>query len=245
MAGLSQEDRNIIKNHPLTDSVDIFRRMLQEVENYYELHLGAVDSLDQLYRGVTSALLTALQGEGAAYNLRSRMSDDGNVASDLAHLVKRLQNPKGNFTSGTMSIACWYPCCCVREVFAAQPTWRFIHAFAVCGTKMEAWVFDRSGPYSSRIIDVFTDSKQFFKVLVGYTMMSDEELGLDTFIARDESGNKSITVKEPGNSEEKKVLLGRMLSYQHDIVCHGTTCFLANDGQVKGVAKFSWVSDKR
>ncbi|EEQ91416.2 serine/threonine-protein kinase Sgk2 [Blastomyces dermatitidis ER-3] len=133
----------------------------------------------------------------------------------------------------------------VREVFAAQPTRRFIHAFAVCGTEMEVWVFDRSGPYSSGIIDVYTDSRQFFQVLVGYTMMSDEELGLDTFIARDEDGNKSITVKGPGNSEERKMQLGDMLSFQRAIVCRGTTCFLANDGQAEGVAKFSWVSDKR
>ncbi|EDN05787.1 predicted protein [Histoplasma mississippiense (nom. inval.)] len=134
---------------------------------------------------------------------------------------------------------------CVREVFAAQPTRRFVHAFAVCGTKMEAWVFDRSGPYSSGIIDVYADSRRFFQVIVGYTMMSDEELGLDTFIARDEGGSKSITVKGPGISEEKVLRLGEMLSFQRAIVCRGTTCFLANDGQVEGVAKFSWVSDKR
>ncbi|EGC46848.1 serine/threonine protein kinase Sgk2 [Histoplasma capsulatum var. duboisii H88] len=133
----------------------------------------------------------------------------------------------------------------VREVFTAQPTRRFVHAFAVCGTKMEAWVFDRSGPYSSGVIDVYEDSRRFFQVLVGYTMMSDEELGLDIFIARDEGGNKSITVKGPGNSEEKVLRLGEMLSFQRAIVCRGTTCFLANDGQVEGVAKFSWVSDKR
>ncbi|EQL32563.1 hypothetical protein BDFG_05299 [Blastomyces dermatitidis ATCC 26199] len=133
--------------------------------------------------------------------------------------------------------------CSVCEVFAAQPTRRFVHAFTVCGTNMEVWVFDRAGPYSSIIIDVYTDSRRFFQVLVGYTMMSDEELGLDTFVARDEDGNKSITVKGPGNSEGKKVQLGEMLSYQCAIVCRGTTCFLANNGQ--GVAKFSWVSDKR
>ncbi|KKZ65062.1 hypothetical protein EMCG_01302 [[Emmonsia] crescens] len=132
---------------------------------------------------------------------------------------------------------------CVREVFAAQPTRRFIHAFTVCGTKMEAWVFDRSGPYSSGIIDVYEDSRQFFQVLVGYTMMSDEELGLDTFIARDEGGSKSITVKGPGTSEEIVLQLGGMLTFQRAIVCRGTTCFLTNNGQ--GVVKFSWVSDKR
>ncbi|EDN11221.1 predicted protein [Histoplasma mississippiense (nom. inval.)] len=135
--------------------------------------------------------------------------------------------------------------CSVREVFAAQPTRRFVHAFTICGTKMEAWVFDRAGPYSSVIIDVYADSRRFFQVLVGYTMMSDEELGLDTFIARDEGGNKSITVKGPGNSEEKVLQLGEMLSFQRAIVCRGTTCFLANNGQLEGVAKFSWVSDKR
>ncbi|OJD25348.1 hypothetical protein ACJ73_03285 [Blastomyces percursus] len=133
----------------------------------------------------------------------------------------------------------------VREVFAAQPTRRFVHAFAVCGTKMKAWVFDRSGLYSSGIIDVHVDSRRFFQVLVAHTMMSDEELGLDIFVAMDEDGNKSITVKGPGDSEGKTVGLGEMLSFQPAIVCRGTTCFFAKDGQVEGVAKFSWVLDKR
>ncbi|KAK2804113.1 hypothetical protein FQN50_006741 [Emmonsiellopsis sp. PD_5] len=110
---------------------------------------------------------------------------------------------------------------------------------------MEAWVFDRSGPYSSGVIDVYEDLRQFFQVLIGYTMMSDEELGLDTIITSDEGGSKSITVKGPGISEEMVLRLGDMISFQHAIVCRGTTCFLADDGEVEGVAKFSWVSDKR
>ncbi|EDN09008.1 predicted protein [Histoplasma mississippiense (nom. inval.)] len=451
MAGLSHEDRKIIKNHPLTNLVDRLRNALQEAERIYESRLiydGADESLDQLYRNAISKLLSALLGEDAAYSLRSRMSN-GNMASDLAHLVERLQKAKGNFrydeyrllvrlviqrppddelqgvekwnidiwtavfnlidnaprttppasvppsfdgtpvkstsssqkgseqthelvnlrifeeicgctfrdvkgffnkyfeekdwsgkadaicrrvlapgsdrnwaqfpdpptqdnvlawwfrlqedllsesrgtyyttaskadltgskaerqvdlllrarsgspsrnkhnwrdilvvgelkkskeeikTKGTVLQMSRY----VREVFAAQPTRRFVHAFAVCGTKMEAWVFDRSGPYSSGIIDVYEDSRRFFQVLVGYTMMSDEDLGLDSFIARDEDGNKSITVKGPGTLDEKVLQLGEILSFQRAIVCRGTTCFLTNDGQ--GVAKFSWVSDKR
>ncbi|OJD12531.1 hypothetical protein AJ78_06896 [Emergomyces pasteurianus Ep9510] len=453
MVGLSQEDRNIIENHPLTNLVDRLRGALQEAERIYESRLiscdGADESLDQLYRNVILKLLSALQGEDAAYSLRSRMSNE-DMVSDLAHLVERLRKAQENFKyddyrplvhlviqrpptesenvetwnfdvwkavftlidtiprstppaslpssfdgtpvkfisssqkgseqtrelvdprifeeirgctfrdvegffdkyfekkdwSGKADAICrrvlapdsdgnwaqfpdpptqdavlawwfrlqenlltesrgtYYTTASkadltgskverqvdlllrasganssqnnhdwrdilvvgelkkskeeiktkstllqmsryVREVFAAQPTRRFIHAFAVCGTKMEAWVFDRSGPYSSGIIDVHADSRRFFQVLVGYTMMSDEELGLDTFVARDEDGNKSITVKVAGNSEGNKVRLGEMLSYQRAIVCRGTTCFLANDGQVEGVAKFSWVSDKR
>ncbi|EEH20420.1 hypothetical protein PABG_02679 [Paracoccidioides brasiliensis Pb03] len=135
--------------------------------------------------------------------------------------------------------------CYVLDVFAAQPTRRFVHAFTVCGTKMEMWVFDRSGPYSSGIIDVNTDRRQFLQVFVGYTMMSDEELGLDTFIARNEDGSKSITIKESESSEELTLRLSEMLTFQHAIVCRGTTCFLTDDGEVEGVAKLSWVSDKR
>ncbi|EDN02644.1 predicted protein [Histoplasma mississippiense (nom. inval.)] len=388
MAGLSQEDRNIIKNHPLTNSVNHLQGVLQEAEKIYESRLisydGAVDSLDQLYRNAISKLLSALQGEDAAYKLRSQISDR-KLVSDIAHLVERLQKAKENFkyddyqplvhlviqrpptesqnteswnfdvwkvvfnlidniprstppasvppsfdgtpvkstsssqkgseqtyaicrrvlgpdsdgnwaqfpdpptqndvlawwfrlqedllpesrgiyyttaskadltgskaerqvdlllrarsgtpsqnkhdwrdilvvgelkksmeeikTKGTLLQMSRY----VREVFTAQPTRRFIHAFAVCGTKMEAWVFDRSGPYSSGVIDVYEDSRRFFQVLVGYAMMSDEELGLDSFIARDEDGNKSITVKEPGTPDEKVLRLGKILSFQHAI----------------------------
>ncbi|OJD11578.1 hypothetical protein AJ78_07680 [Emergomyces pasteurianus Ep9510] len=421
MAGLSQEDRNIINNHRLTNLVDRLQGALQDAEKIYESRPIYDESL---YRNAISKLLSALQGEDASYSLRSRISD-GNMVSDLAQLVERLQKAQGNFkyddyrplvnlviqrpptesendetwnfdvwkavftlidtiprstppasvslsfdgtpvksilssqkgseqtrelvdprifeeihavcqhvlapgsdsnwaqfpnpptqsavltwwfrlqedllsesrgtyyttaskadltgsnaerqvdlllrasgaspslnnhdwrdilvvgelkqskeeirTKGTLLQMSSY----VREVFAAQPTQRFVHAFAVCGTKMEAWVFDRSGPYSSGIIDVYADSRRFFQVLVGYTMMSDDELGLDTFIARNERGSKSITVKGPGISEEKVLRLGEMLSFQRAIVCRGTTCFLANDGQVEGVAKFSWVSDKR
>ncbi|EER42840.1 conserved hypothetical protein [Histoplasma capsulatum H143] len=94
MAGLSQEDREFIKNHPLTNLADPLRGALQEAERIYESRLvsydGAVDSLDQLYRNVISKLLSALQGEEAALNIRSRISN-GNVGSDLANLFTSLQ----------------------------------------------------------------------------------------------------------------------------------------------------------
>ena len=37
----------------------------------------------------------------------------------------------------------------VRSVFADQPTRRYIHAFLLCASTIELWIFDRSGPYSS------------------------------------------------------------------------------------------------
>ncbi|OJD28400.1 hypothetical protein ACJ73_00178 [Blastomyces percursus] len=89
MAGLSQEDRNIIKNHPVTNLIDRLRGALQEAERQYEKN-GADESHDQIYRNAISKLLSALLGEEAALNIRSRISD-GNVASDLAILYDDYQ----------------------------------------------------------------------------------------------------------------------------------------------------------
>ncbi|OJD21603.1 hypothetical protein ACJ73_07059, partial [Blastomyces percursus] len=94
MAGLSQEDRNIIKNHPLTNSVNHLQGALQEAEKIYESHRTPYDG--QPYQNMISKLVYTLQGEDAAYSLRSRMSD-GDVASDLAQLFERLRKAKGHF----------------------------------------------------------------------------------------------------------------------------------------------------
>ncbi|OAX85001.1 hypothetical protein ACJ72_00626 [Emergomyces africanus] len=81
MAELSPGDRDIIKNHPVTHSVDSLQVVLQEAENIYELRLisykgaGSVDNPDQLYGGVTSGPLSALQGEDAAYMQSSFMDE--------------------------------------------------------------------------------------------------------------------------------------------------------------------------
>ncbi|KAK2804114.1 hypothetical protein FQN50_006742 [Emmonsiellopsis sp. PD_5] len=98
MAELSQEDRGIIKNHPLTGSVGGLRGVLQEAEEIYQRRGisydgpadGPADSLDQLYRNAILKLLSALLGETAADRL-----SNGDVASDLADLFKHVR--KGHF----------------------------------------------------------------------------------------------------------------------------------------------------
>ncbi|OAX81630.1 hypothetical protein ACJ72_04029 [Emergomyces africanus] len=135
----------------------------------------------------------------------------------------------------------------VRDVFIAQPTRRFVHAFAVCGPKAEAWVFDRSGAYSSGVFNIYENPGLFFRMIAGYAMMTDDELGLDTFMARSGGGGPDTLAVERVEGGETTVRLDPdPLSIQHAIVCRGTTCFLATaDDGARGVAKFSWVSDKR
>jgi len=58
---------------------------------------------------------------------------------------------------------------------------------------MRLWVFDRSGPYNSEKFNIHKEPERFVKVLAGYAIMSDAELGLNTFIKRDRNGKYIIT----------------------------------------------------
>ncbi|ODH46561.1 hypothetical protein GX48_07341 [Paracoccidioides brasiliensis] len=88
-------------------------------------------------------------------------------------------------------------------------------------------------PTAQSIINAYKDSRQFFQVHMGYTTMSDEELGLNTLISRDEGGSKSITARGSGTSEEMVLQLGELHFFQHAIVFCGTICFLANKDRWK------------
>lgn len=140
-------------------------------------------------------------------------------------------------------------CGYAREVFTNQPTRLFLHGFVVRGSIMELWVCDRSGPYSCKRFDAHKDPDRFIKVMVAYTMMSDDELGLNTFIKGDEKVGRWIMFKGDGNTEEERLdLEDQPIAFQRAIVCRGTTCYRAKrqgSSQWNFVIKFSWRSSKR
>ncbi|KAJ4308018.1 hypothetical protein N0V84_012350 [Fusarium piperis] len=128
----------------------------------------------------------------------------------------------------------------IRNVFADQPTRRYVHGFLLCGSMMELWIFDRSGPYSSGPFDIHEEPDKFARALVGYATMDDAIIGLDTFIRR-EHGHRHVTLND-ANGREASIRLEKPIVWQKAVVCRGTTCFTTRGGNV---AKFSWVSDKR
>ncbi|KAL7930335.1 serine/threonine-protein kinase Sgk2 [Trichoderma chlorosporum] len=133
----------------------------------------------------------------------------------------------------------------VQGVFADQPTRRFVHAFSLCASKMELWIFDRSGAYSSGLFDIHDEPDKFARALVGYTTMDDDAMGLDTFIEL-KDGRRYITLSNVTLSNvsdnEMRIRLDRAIVRQKAIVCRGTTCYKTENNYV---AKFSWASDKR
>ncbi|KAI1820770.1 serine/threonine-protein kinase Sgk2 [Xylaria intraflava] len=133
----------------------------------------------------------------------------------------------------------------VRGVFTDQPTRRFVHAFTLCASIMELWIFDRSGAYSSGVFDIHEDYETFARALVGYATMDDDAMGLDMFIEREDKHHYitlNDAVDEDTVGKETRIRLVGPIVRQKAIVCRGTTCYETQD---RNVAKFSWASDKR
>jgi hypothetical protein len=131
----------------------------------------------------------------------------------------------------------------VRAVFSVQPARRFVYAFTLLGTMMELWVFDRSGPYSSGPFDIHKEPEKFVRAIIGYALMSNEELGLDNSIERGRN-DTFITITEDRTGKKRKILLEQLPMVIHKaVVCRGTTCFRSKD--LKHVVKLSWPSDLR
>lgn len=134
----------------------------------------------------------------------------------------------------------------VRDVFSRQPTRRYVHAFTICGRDMECWVFDRSGCYSPGAFNINQEPGRFIQVIAGYTMMEEEELGLDTFTEQDD--DCCFIHIDGANRRERLRLESEAFTHQRAIVCRGTSCYLTETPESKGwnyVTKFSWTSNKR
>ncbi|KAF5018010.1 hypothetical protein F66182_10036 [Fusarium sp. NRRL 66182] len=133
----------------------------------------------------------------------------------------------------------------VRSIFYDLPTRRFIHAFTLCASTMELWVFDRSGAYSSGPFDIHDNPDLFTRALVGYATMDNDAMGMDTFIEREKDADgkehRHVTLDD-ANGNQARIRLDRAMVRQKAIVCRGTTCYETEDNHV---AKFSWASDKR
>ena len=142
----------------------------------------------------------------------------------------------GNWTHKFVQLATY-----VRDVFSYQPTRRFVHGFLLFGKTMEQWIFDRSGAYGTEAFDVSTDPERFVRAIAGYVLMSDEELGLNTFVEREEQ-KRYVTVTDNATCKRLRLELEPdPIFVQNAIVCRGTSCYLTKDKTQ--VVKFSWASN--
>lgn len=120
-----------------------------------------------------------------------------------------------------------------KFVFDQQPTRRLFHAFYMCSSYMELFVFDRAGAYSSGKFSIHDEPDKFARAIVGYLTMTHEDMGIDTFIKR--LSEDVISLCDTAG-KETKLTLEQLLS-----TSRRTTCF-STENYAK-VVKFSWTSE--
>ncbi|KAL6859357.1 hypothetical protein J3F83DRAFT_768986 [Trichoderma novae-zelandiae] len=161
---------------------------------------------------------------------------------DIAVIGQLTAFHEGGVKTRLVHLACY-----ARHLFEFQPTRRYLHAFTICGRRMELWVFDRSGCYSPGAFDIHKHPKRFVQVLAGYIMMSEDDLGLDTFMQLD-GGSRFINIREQGGEVKMLHLFPHLFDHRQALVSRATTCLLAMHPDSNGyelVAKFSWPSSKQ
>jgi hypothetical protein len=117
-----------------------------------------------------------------------------------------------------------------------------VPGFTIRGSIMRLWIFDRSGSYSSEKFDIHKEPERFVKVIAGYALITDAELGLNTFIKRDRTGKYVVAARARISLEDKPIASTKA------IVCRGTTYYRGRKRNSTGweyVVKFAWPSDKR
>lgn len=115
----------------------------------------------------------------------------------------------------------------VRDMFNLQPRRRFIHAFTLQGEYMQCWVFHRSGGMGSKLVDIRLQPQLFLKVMIGYSSMSDAELGFDTTITLGHLGTDTIEIKTPNGELEVFEIHKEPIRRSSTIVGRGTVYWRA------------------
>jgi hypothetical protein len=133
--------------------------------------------------------------------------------SNVLVIGEHKQNPNEDRSTKTLVQLAGY----ARKVFRSQPDRRFVPGFTICGSLMRLWMFDRSGLYSSEKFDIHKEPERFVTMIAGYTLMTDAELGLNTFIKCD--GNDKYIVAQG----MRICLEDKPIASTKAIVCRGTT----------------------
>jgi len=133
----------------------------------------------------------------------------------------------------------------VREVFRTQDR-RFVLGFTLCGSMMRLWQFDRSGSSGSSSFDINQDGFKFTRVMLGYSLMNDEQLGFDPTI---QQSNGKRYLKITRNNKIERLILTEDIKKQAVIVSRATTCWRAyrdgDESEEPLVVKDSWQYGER
>ena len=193
----------------------------------------------QIYQGPGAHLSGSTAKRKMDVGITTKQEDDSASIKDWAQILvvgELKRNPdEDNQSKAWIDLGTY-----VREVFKAQDR-RFVLAFSICGSTMRLWHFDRLGNSASHSFNLNEDGYRFVYVMLGYSVMDNEQLGLDPTICRLD-GNGFVEIVR--NSQSERLILTKVLRKQAVIVGRATTCWQAyREGDARKqplIVKDSW-----
>ncbi|EDN05678.1 predicted protein [Histoplasma mississippiense (nom. inval.)] len=133
-----------------------------------------------------------------------------------------------------------------REVLSAQDTRRFVLGFTLCGPFLRLWNFDRLGGIASEEFNINQDGLQFVSVVLGFLLMSREQLGFDPTIVTTGT-ERYIEIEKDGTRE--RLIIDGIVGRARCVAGRATTCWKAHCETDKSrtplVVKDSWQYPER
>lgn len=120
-------------------------------------------------------------------------------------------------------------CAYARAVFLSRPARPFLHDFYSRGDQLELWLFDRSGLYGSQTLDMAQAPSQCIAAIIGYMLLSEDELGVSKLVKWDAGGRKYMRAALDGGDEDG-LWLGEPTVFERmsaSFLGDGLTCFRA------------------
>ncbi|EDN03054.1 predicted protein [Histoplasma mississippiense (nom. inval.)] len=112
-----------------------------------------------------------------------------------------------------------------REVLSAQDTRRFVLGFTLCGPFLRLWNFDRLGGIASEEFNINQDGLQFVSVVLGFLLMSREQLGFDPTIVTTGT-ERYIEIEKDGTKEQ--LIIDGIVGRARCVAGRATTCWKAH-----------------
>lgn len=113
------------------------------------------------------------------------------------------------------------------EVFRTQDR-RVGLGFTLCGSMLRLWQFDRSGSSGSTSFDINKDGYHFIRVMLGCSLINDEQLDFDPTIHRVD-GKRWVEITR--NDKTEYLFVEGEVRKHPAIIDRGTSCWIAHCGE--------------
>ncbi|EGE08998.1 FunK1 protein kinase [Trichophyton equinum CBS 127.97] len=134
-----------------------------------------------------------------------------------------------------------------REVLVAQDSRLFVPGFTLCGSLMRLWQFNRLGGIASEQFNIHEEGLRFVSAMLGYLLMSKEQLGFDPTIVTNADGARYIKIERDGR--EERLVIDEVVRRAECVSGRATTCWRTHrdgdESRATLVVKDSWQYPER